>query len=302
MNGPVGAIERCEIADGDPTSAILASLGARLGSRTTARWILESLGVHDTDAIDRSQRERLEHILERLENREPLQYVLASWSFFGVELGCDPRALIMRPETEVLVELAFEVARRTSSRPGTFRIADLGTGSGAIALALAVALRAVFDLRVIATDRSIDALSLAHDNVARIESSDPSARVGSVVELRCGDWYGALNEATTGAFDLICANPPYVSEAQYAHLEPELYFEPKGALVAPDARGIAGFADVEAVIKGAPRWLRPGGWLLVEMDPNQTSHALELSREVGFSDATIETDLARRPRFLCARG
>ena len=164
---------------------------------------------------------------------------------------------------------------------------DLGTGSGAIALSLAVEERSV---EVWGTDRSADALAVARANVAGI------GRAGARVRLVAGDWFDALPDDLRGSVDVIVTNPPYVAEGDA--LPPEVArWEPSEALFA----GGDGLDDVRRIVAHAPRWLRRPGALIVEMAPTQASVVASLADEAGFSHVEIRPDLAGRDRVLLAR-
>lgn len=236
---------------------------------------------------------------------EPLQYVLGSWQFRTVELAVDSRVLIPRPETEQVVEVALGEARRQlegGARPdGEFLVADLGTGSGAIALSIAAELGAGHpNLQVAATDVDPGAIELAVANLRRVESVRP--HVGVQVTCSVGSWFAALTPAWRGRVGLVVSNPPYVSEDEWTTLEPQVRLEPHGALVAgPGQDGTPGLAAVEAVIVGAVEWLAPGGAAVVEMAPRHASPARRLAARAGYGDVRVEPDLAGRPRALVAR-
>lgn len=267
---------------------LYAELSRDLGSAQEARWVLEDLAL-----IEGTERAAAASaIVERRRRGEPLQYLLGHWSFRGLDLGVDARALIPRPETEGLVERALAVL---GARAGHLCAADLGTGSGAIACSLSVEAAGMgVDLDVIATDVDPGALDLAAENVRRVGARR--------VELRAGDWFDALPAHLEGRLDLVCSNPPYVSRAARAQLARELDYEPDIALVAHDgAGGAAGMAGVDAVLGGARRWLAPGGTVLVEHGDDQRDAAVDSARRAGLVDVVDHDDLAGRPRVLEAR-
>jgi release factor glutamine methyltransferase len=246
----------------------------------------------------------VEALVARRVSGEPLQYVLGRWSFRSLELTVDDRVLIPRPETEQVVEVALAELRRIAGESvvGHRVCVDLGTGSGAIALALATeAPRWLPDLEVWATDWSADALAVAAENLALLAPGDPG--VASRVRLARGRWFAALPDDLKGRVDLIVANPPYVSESEYAELDPGVReWEPREALVAPlGAGGVGGMADIETIVGDAPRWLRPGGALVVEIAPAQAYASIDAARRAGFAPVTTERDLAGRLRMLVAR-
>jgi release factor glutamine methyltransferase len=279
-------------------------VAAIVGSRREAEWIVGH--VDDVLGLEGPARDEAIGVLTaRRVGGEPLQYVLGRWPFRVIELGVDRRVLIPRPETEQVVEVALarlapSRSRRQDRTPTT--CCDLGTGSGAIALSLAAeAPIGPSGLEVWATDRSTEALDLARANRDRL------ARTGRLrtarVELAEGEWYDALPVGLVGGLDLVVANPPYVTREEYVDLAPTVRcFEPRSALVAgPGVRGTPGMADVEAVLLGARRWLRPGGSVVVEIAPHQAEPATAAARAAGLTHVAVEPDLAGRPRMVVAR-
>ncbi len=194
---------------------------------------------------------------------EPLQYVFGHWQFRSLDLLVDRRVLIPRPETEQVVEVALAEAHRLGRHSGGspdegLVVVDAGTGSGAIALALAAELGHPAVREVWATDTSAEALEVAAANLRarRTAGGDELPRRGA----RAGSWLEALPASLRGAIDLIVSNPPYVAESEWAGLAAEVHAEPWRALVAgPASDGTAGLADVEAVLVQSRAWLaRPG--------------------------------------------
>ena len=250
-------------------------------------------------------------LAERRAAGEPLQYVLGQWAFRSLELSVDPRVLIPRPETEQVVEVALaELASLIdggTAEPGGNRVQegpvclDLGTGSGAIALSLAVEGGALAsDLVVWATDSSRDALDVAADNLEALGHRDRAA--ADRVRLVEGRWFGALPADLAGRVDLLVSNPPYIAEADFPSVDPAVRgWEPRDALVAPDAHGVGGMADIETIIAGASRWLRPTGVLVIEIDPGQAEATLDAARRAGWSRCGTRRDLAGRVRMVVAR-
>ena len=199
-------------------------------------------------------------LVKRRGQHVPSQYLTGSCEFFGLALTVDERVLIPRPETEHLVEQSLRVLKDTVSAT----VVDLCTGSGAVAAAVAVNAPSV---RVLACDLSAEALEVARINV---EGQKLSGRV----ELRQGDLFGALPESLRGKGDLVVANPPYVGEAEFAGLMPEVArHEPRQALVA----GPTGLEVVERIITEAPGWLSPGGHLILEVGLGQAGAAVKLA-------------------------
>jgi release factor glutamine methyltransferase len=224
-------------------------------------------------------------MLERRLTGEPLQYVLGRWGFRVLDLLVDDRVLIPRPETEALTQMALEECRRLEARLAV----DLGTGSGAIALALAVEWSGV---EVWATDVSPDALAVARANLAGLGG------IGAGVRLAEGSWYEALPAELAGAVDVIVSNPPYVADFEVEDLPDEVRrWEPMPAVVS----GPSGFEDIERIVAEAPLWLRSPGSLLVEIAPHQAAEVEAMARAAGFGSAAVWPDLTGRDRILLAR-
>jgi release factor glutamine methyltransferase len=272
-----------------------------------ARWLTETASGYD--AVDwltifelvpneRAQA-HLDSMVERRVRGEPLQYVLGSWAFRELDLLVDERVLIPRPETEWVVEIALGEAVRLGLRRGgrpsldartDAVVADLGTGSGAIALALACALP---DAEVWATDVSPDALVVARANLVGIGSA------ATRVRLEAGSWFDALPSDLRGRLKVVVSNPPYVAEHEVADLPADVAeWEPRLALVS----GPSGLEAIEAIVLEAPAWLDPGGSVLVvELAPHQADAARETARAAGFDAVDVVRDLAGRDRVLVAR-
>jgi release factor glutamine methyltransferase len=229
--------------------------------------------------LEPAEVDRLRDLVRRRGRREPLAYLLGSWGFYGLELHCDPRALVPRPETEVLVErcLALLAATEVPS------IVDVGTGTGAIALALAAKLPAA---TVTAIDLSPDALALAAENAA---ANDLAGRV----ELLEGDLLAPVAGRT---FDLIAANPPYVAPGD--EVDPEVSdFEPALAVYA-DGDGKAIHRRLAA---DAPALLQPGGHLVVEVAEGQAAWLAEHLTGLGYGAVEITRDLRGVERVVSAQ-
>jgi release factor glutamine methyltransferase len=269
-----------------------------------ARWMLEEVsGLDPTEQVLQAERpatRRAAHdlgaLLDRREAGEPLQYVLGSWSFFGLDLAVDRRVLIPRPETETVTEHAIAEVVRLGERVGRadpwagamthYAIADLGTGSGAIALALAAALP---DAEVWATDVSEDALAVARANLAGSGTTAARVRIGA------GSWFDALPASLRGSLLLIVANPPYI--ATHEELPAVVRdWEPPGALYA----GPTGTEAIEVLIDGAPDWLDPAGTLVLELAPHQAEAVAARARS-SFAEVLLRHDLTGRVRTLIAR-
>ena len=231
-----------------------------------------------------SQAGIVQRFLAAVERRiagEPLPYVVGMAGFRTLELEVDANVLIPRPETEGLVERALAWGTR-ASRWGS--ALDMGTGSGCIALSLAV--EGDFD-RVVATEVSAAAMAVARKNVERVAPRVP-------VEIR----EGSLWEAVSGdRFDVIVSNPPYVSETEFEALEPSVRrFEPRLALVSPEG----GMEHIRQLLDGAREHLLPRGLLALEVDSGRAETARTLATEFGWGRVWIEHDLFGHPRYLLA--
>jgi len=225
-------------------------------------------------------------MLVRRESGEPLQYVLGSWAFRSLELMVDPRVLIPRPETEQVVEVALGEIRR-HRRPV---VADLGTGSGAIALSVVAE---VAGAQVWATDTSDAALAVARANLAGL-----AGMAATRVRLARGSWFSALPAELRGRLSVVVSNPPYVADAEVASLPAEVAeWEPREALVA----GPSGLEAVGAVLAEAPAWLEVPGEVVVEIAPHHAAAATSLARQVGFAVVEVHPDLTGHPRALVGR-
>jgi len=268
-------------ADGLPTAA------------AEARWIVEEAsGLDAVDAASQPVTRRGALAVDRMVGRrragEPIQYVLGRWAFRTLDLFVDRRVLIPRPETEVVAGHALaEVDRRWAERGERVVVADLGTGSGAIGLALAAEREWT---EVWLTDASADALAVARANLAGL--GRPAARV-TVTE---GAWFEALPDDARGTLDVVVSNPPYI--AAHEELPPSVVeWEPAAALVA----GPEGTEDLEHLVAEARHWLAPGGALVLELAPAQAAPLAAEAVAAGYADVRIEADLAGLDRALVAR-
>ena len=225
--------------------------------------------------------DRLRGFVVRRGNREPLQHIVGLVEFRDLVLKSDRRALVPRPETEELIDLALTLFPADQA----VRVLDLGTGSGAIALALA---KAFPTAEVLGVDRSPEALALARENAA-------AAGLARPVTLAESDWFSAV---ASGPFDLIVANPPYLSAEETAQTAAEVHqFEPVSALTAADE----GRADLLAIIRTAPGFLSPGGLLAVETGISQHALLRSAAETVGLVDFVSRQDLTGRDRYVLAR-
>jgi release factor glutamine methyltransferase len=269
-------------------------LGGTPAAANEARWLCQEAagltGVEWATELDNVPTvgavARLDAMIARRRTGEPLQYVLGRWGFRRLDLMVERRVLIPRPETEDVVGVVLELAA-VMERP--LLLADLGTGSGAIALALADELP-LTGIEIWATDCSLDALDVARANLAGL------GRPAVNVRLAAGDWFAALPPERAGQFDVIVSNPPYVGEADPL-ADSVRDWEPTGALFA----GADGLEAVRILVGGVGRWLRPGGALVAEIGASQGSAAAVLARDHGLVDVEVRPDLAGHDRILVAR-
>ena len=249
------------------------------------------LALRQRDPVTTRQVARFDELLGRRLTGEPLQYVLGHWGFRHLDLAVDRRALIPRPETEGVVDVALaqvdRIAAVESARVEPILVVDLGTGSGAIALAIASERR---NVDVWATDRSAAALALARANLAGL------GRDGRRVRLAEGSWFDALPTELAGRVDVIVANPPYVATGDELD-DVVRSWEPPDALFS----GPTGLDDLMTIADGAPDWLMADGALVVEFGTSQASALVAHLDGIGFVDIEVADDLAGRPRALSAR-
>jgi len=221
-------------------------------------------------------------VVRRRAAHEPLQYITGTKGFRYLELQIDPRALIPRPETEMLVERAVKVLR---AAPGHPVVADVGTGSGCIALSLARECPAAV---VYATDISADALAVARANACRLA-------LDGVVSFRLGDLCDALDKELAGRIDLIVCNPPYIRERDFPSLPPEVReHEPYVSLVA----GPEGTEVHRRLMEQAPFWLAASGRLLLEGGEDQVGGLADAAAGLGYGAVKVHPDLGGRPRIV----
>lgn len=270
------------------TTDFLASKGVESARLNAELLIGHALGLKRMQLYLQFERvlpeadlEKIRPLVKRRSQREPLQYILGDTEWSGLRLKVDRRALIPRHETELLIE---KIVERLVAPPG--RVLDLGTGTGAIALALATRYPEAI---ITAVDLSEDALALAAENARLLDLAER-------VTFARSRWYDSI-DASTG-FDLVVSNPPYLTEAETASAEPEVRaYEPLTALTAADA----GLADLRTIIVGASSFLKPGGLLALETGIAQHAELTRLLTATGFSDIESRTDYTDRDRFLLAR-
>ncbi len=242
------------------------------------------LYAHDRDTVTPGRQQRFFDLLRRRAEGEPLAYLLGQREFWSLTLQVSPDTLIPRPDTERLVELALQhmpPEHMPPERP--LQVVDLGTGSGAIALALA---HERPQAHVLAVDRSLAALQIAQVNAQHLGLQ----RVGFVQS----DWSEALGDASC---DLIVSNPPYL-RLEDPHLQQgDLRYEPSVALLA----GADGLDAIRHIVSTAPACLHPGGWLLLEHGFEQGAAVRQLLHDRGLSEVTTELDIEHRERVSLGR-
>ena len=261
-------------------AAELEKLGVEAAASDARLLVAEACGVapaetaFSTRPVTDAEAEKFRGSLRRRLAREPVQYILGRAYFYDLELEVTPAVLIPRPETEILVDRVLEVLPRGGS------LLDLGTGSGAIALAVA---RRRPDAKVTASDVSADALAIARRNADRLGIKN--------VEFRRSDLFSALDGER---FDAVAANLPYVPEEERPLLAPEVALrEPALALFSPGG----GMAVMERALDELKNHLVPGGYAIFELDPRQAAPIAEKLESLGFA-ARIRRDLTGRERFV----
>lgn len=258
-----------------PASEARLLLGALLGCSTA------QIAAYPERVLAPGIAARFADLLERRVAGEPVAYLLGTREFFGRDFRVTPAVLIPRPETELIVEL---VLARVTTNDGTPRILDLGTGSGVLAVTLALELPGA---RLTAVDRSAEALDIARVNAAAL---------GAPVDFIESDWFAAVDGR---GFDFVVSNPPYIPVDDPHLAEGDVRFEPTGAL----ASGQAGLDDLARIVAGAPAFLMPGGWLMMEHGYDQAASVRALLAGAGFDAVASARDLAgiERVSYGCWR-
>ena len=278
-----------------PTAAeLIAALAARFERagiatpRTDARWLMRhALGWSAVDLVlsgdlvlSDEQVRAVQRLADRRAAREPLQLVLGETQFRGHALAMRRGVFIPRPETELLVDLAL------GALPSGGIVVEPCTGSGAVACAIAAERP---DARVFSTDIDAAATELAAGNAARL---------GVHVDVRRGWLLDPVPDELHGQVDVLVANPPYLAEGDVRALEPEVAdWDPPAALVA----GPTGHEASDLLWAAAGEWLRPGGWIGLELDEQRVEDAARRAAAAGLAAVTTHRDLADRPRFVSAR-
>ena len=248
-------------------------------SQTDRAWLI----THDDEVLSEPAALTFHDLCQRRISGEPLAYIVGSKPFFGLDLQVDKRVLVPRPDTETLVEWALELAPTLAPNPAKpTSVLDMGTGSGAIALALKFVRP---DWQVTALDASRDALTVAKNNAERLNLN---------VNFMQSSWFDAFAASKTTKFDLIVSNPPYIVEGDW-HMA-ALAHEPKQALTS----GADGLDDIRHIITQAPPFLNSGGWLLLEHGFDQAVAARDVLTQRGFTQVQSRLDLGQIER--CSGG
>jgi release factor glutamine methyltransferase len=274
---------------------LLSETVDRCGNRVTARWLCEHAsgadGVEFDEIFDEFATTRcvshLDAMLARLDTGEPLQYVMGRWAFRYLDVMVDSRVLIPRPETEMLAGMVIEQGRRVHATGREVLIADLGTGSGVIGLAV-LSEMPYESCTVWMTDVSQDALHVARANAVGIGRAAARARFAE------GNWCDALPQEQKNSFDIIVANPPYIALDDVEVDSSVRNWEPHSALFSGDD----GLDDITHIVHQSKLWLRPGGMLAIEMGHQQGAVVQKLFLDNDFVDVDIHCDLADRERFV----
>ena len=242
--------------------------------------------AHGDDPAGPDIAARFQALAERRRAGEPLAYLLGQQEFYGRPFTVSPAVLIPRADTETLVETALEqlLLLRQQRRTVPLSLLELGTGSGIIAITLALEAP---DTGVHAVERSPEALAMAQQNAKALGAHR--------IHWHAGSWWQAL--ASPRRFDLIVSNPPYIAAHDHHLQQGDLRFEPPQALAA----GPDGLDDLRIIIGGAPAHLNPGGWLLLEHGYDQEAPVQALLRDAGFADVFTRRDLAGQPRVSGGR-
>jgi release factor glutamine methyltransferase len=262
------------------TSAAVARSEVRLlaahALQRDAAWLVS----HDTDALSATQFETIQSLVSRRRAGEPIAYILGYREFYGRRFKTTHAALIPRPETELLIYEVCALIRETpTSHNEALRILDVGTGTGCIAITLALE---IDNADVTASDLSRDALTLAQDNA--------NALAATKLQFIESDWFSAID--ANKKFDIIVSNPPYIAPNDPHLFKGDLRFEPWLAL----RDRVDGLESYRELLRGAKKHLREGGMLIVEHGYDQGESVPALFRDAGFVDVEMICDLAGHPR------
>jgi release factor glutamine methyltransferase len=229
--------------------------------------------------LNTDQTQQFNQLIAERESGTPISYLTGQREFWSLELGVSPVTLIPRPETETLVEFVLEQFDAKKE----MRLVDLGTGSGAIALAIA---HERPDWKVTATDISEDALAVAQQNAEKHHIKN--------IEFKSSHWFDALKGQT---FDIIISNPPYIAQDDPHLSSGDVRFEPASAL----SSGVTGMDDIEIITSTAAHYLKDNGWLILEHGYDQKKQVFDCFKSAGFEDILQKSDLSNQPRMTAGR-
>lgn len=238
-------------------------------------WLI----AHENDALSPENFAQFQHLIARRKNGEPVAYILGYREFFALKLKVTPDTLIPRPDTETLVEAALEKISKNQSS----NVLDLGTGTGAIALAIAKNLP---NVQVTAIDFSANALKIAQENAENLNIQN--------ISFLQSDWFSALENQR---FDVVVSNPPYIEESDAHVSQGDLRFEPKSALTS----GVDGLDDIHKIIFESAGFLKPQGWLMLEHGYIQGEKVRDLMVRSDFSEVTTVQDFGGNDRVTMGR-
>ncbi len=265
-----------------------ARLTVELLLSATLRVKRFDLYVKHDQPLKKNELETFKVLLKRRLSHEPVQYIIGKTNFYSIEMKTDRRALIPRPETEILAETVIEHCRTYLSQREVVRVLDVGTGSGCIAIAVA---KFVKNSVVTAIDTSSDALDLAKENAAATGTQDK-------ITFSQVDFLGLDTNPFGSGFDILVSNPPYVPEAEMASLSEDVRgFEPVNAL----SDGRDGMTFFRKISGAAPVLLRDGGWVFVETGYDQAGDVKKLFSEKGATEILVKKDLSNIDRIVRSR-
>ncbi len=231
------------------------------------------------------ERQQLRDLVKRAGNQEPVDYLVGQAPFFALDFKVGPAVLIPRPSTETLISFVLQDVKSRGLREHALRVADVGTGSGAIVIAL---LKHLPKATAVATDLSPEALEVARDNAQR-------HRVSDRIEFRQGDLLAPLGEER---FDFLLSNPPYISDAEWEDVEPNVKdYEPTSAL----RGGVDGLDLLRPLIARASGQVVPGGWCCLEIADSQADAVRALASQAGWSAIDVLNDHEQLPRIVVGR-
>lgn len=259
---------------------------ARLDAECLLCFVLQKPSVYlrtwPDNKLAKAEIDNFLNLVQRREQGEPIAYILESKQFWSLDLKLSKDTLIPRPETETLVEQVISIAKQQSLNS----VLELGTGSGAIAIAISAELQKMqCQPNIIATDISAPALQIAQLNAANHKQT---------IEFIEGDWFSTLQPQN---FDLIVSNPPYIEEDDIHLTQGDVRFEPMTAL----ASGKDGLTAITTIIQQAKSWLNPNGWLLLEHGYNQAQAVSQLFASNGYSNIQTLQDLSKNDRISFAQ-